>query len=1046
MKATLKSSIYKALMEDHWLYVSYVNREGENTKYYLGIADIDTEKEKILCDIFNSYKDLECLPHKVSISIEGIQDAVVMEESFYPTSDELIETLSDTSSDLYKYLEVDTMDNNILQYLTQCYKNDEDPFLKDKALIDGVIPEAFKEDDVYQLDNSQFAEILEKVFKRYRNTNYFDVQESQQMGMNVLSINNYDKQFVVAYRPITLNFKNKTIKINRNISFNKSFLIEEKQITLSRYLDISPDDFIQQFPFNHRELIEDLKENLTRGELVNTDPSIFLLGRRNSSDVERAFNSIKEMEKEGTLTQPLKAFFGNIRTSKGSGKSPNIVVSDAKKINIDQMRVVYNSMVNHVTYVKGPPGTGKTETIFNVVLSAIANKKDVLICSNNNHPLNDIYEKLTKSFTWHNPKTNIEEPLMFPALRIYNNAETPKTLEAIKTYIKYAKEHDDIITSESIAEEYKNKSLSKNTSLKEALSTYEENVARAEDLDRLIKIKDMTSTEQLLKNIDKQIELKKEKIAEQKSITDEYVASLATSAKADDNFRNYLYLYFVWSYKRLLNSTYKELRDIVELYEIDVEGAVKKFNAYLRAPETLKRLLSVFPVIVCTNNSSDKLGPASPHFDLTIMDEAGQCNIASSLIPIVRGTDLLLVGDTNQLQPVTVIEDNLNEKFRGEFGVKKEYDYVDNSILSTMLSKDRVSKSLLLRYHYRCANKIATFPNRRYYNEQLKLLNSNPGSLMYVDVKNMLIPGQRNSYLNEAKEIVSIVKNGKYKDVGIVTPFVNQANLINEMLNKEGLHDVRAGTVHTLQGSERSTIILSSALSLKTARRTMQWIENNSELINVAVTRAKERLVFVGDKEAIDILSKGRNTDIKALSDYVASNGTIIPAQSEKIMINDFSNNSVSEKMFFDTVKPYFNRKGSKFRIERNVSVRETIRRLSDDEETLFGKKEFDIVISTNAGLINNRYSPIVVFEIDGGEHVGLKKTVLLDRQKEEICAKYGIRLIRISNNDVKDYEMIIQLFEQTAGLVEEQEMVQGSLFDIFEQEQKPSIKAESQQ
>ncbi len=1017
-------------MDDHWLYISYINRDGKSTKYYIGVADINVIKATMSCDIFNPYKGLECIPERVNISIEGIQNVVVMEESFYPTSEALLGKLNDSTSDVYKYLEVDTMDNNILQYLVQCYKNDEDPYLKDKALIDGVIPEAFKDEDVYQLDDSQFKEILDKVFKRYRNTNYFDVQESQQMGMNVFSINNVEKQFVVAYRPIMLNFKNKTLKINRKIAFNKSFLVEDRSIALSRYLDISVDDFIERFPLEHRELIDSIKETLSGSELANTDPSIFLLGRKNSTDLERACHSIKEMENEGSLTQPLKAFFGNNRTSRGTTKNPFIVIADSKKINVDQMRVVYNSMVNHVTYVKGPPGTGKTETIFNVVLSSIANKKDVLICSNNNHPLNDIYDKLTTSFNWHNPRTNLDEVLMFPALRIYNNAEMPKTLEAIKSYIKYAEDHKDEVVSESLIEDYKNRSLSKNAKLKDVLHSYEENQSRSEDIERLEKIKKMTSTSQLISKIDKQIELKREKLKEGDGITDDYVASLATSAKDDESFRTYLHLYFTWNYKRLLNPTYKDLRDIIRLYGTDVTSAVKEFNAYLRNNETLKRLLNVFPVVVCTNNSSDKLGSAKPHFDLTIMDEAGQCNLASSLIPIIRGNDLLLVGDTNQLQPVTVIDEGLNEKLRDEYGVKKEYDYVDNSILSTMLSKDRVSKSLLLRYHYRCANKIATFPNARYYNEQLKLLNSNPGSLVYVDVKNKQTPGVKNSYYKEAKEIVEIVKSHKYKDVGIVTPFVNQAALINELLRQERIYGVKAGTVHTLQGSEKGTIILSSALSPKTARRTLQWIENNSELINVAVTRAKENFIFAGDKEAIDILSKGRNTDIKALSDYVASNGVIIPTKSEKTLITDFSNNSLSEKMFFDTVKPFFNRRGSKFKIDRNVPVKETISKLSGIEEESFGRKEFDIVISTNGGQLNNRYSPIVVFEIDGGEHVGSKKTAILDRNKEEICARYGIKLIRIANSDVKDYEMIIQLFEQTAGLCDEQEMVQGSLFD----------------
>lgn len=1035
MKLTVKNAIYRALVENHWLNFKYKNKNKEVTLFYFGIEEIDIKNGKIKGRVFNPSKSLECLENQVSLTMEGVLDAVVLEETYYPPNNSLITKLLDTSSDIYKFLEVDTLDNNILKYLTDCYKHDNDPYIKERALIDGVIPQEFLESKTYQLSEEQFKAILGTVFKKYKYEDLRAVQETQQMGMNVFSINFVDKQFVVAYRPLTVNFKNKTLKISNDICFNTSFLIDEEQVSLSHYLDMSPNDFTENFAANHREYIELIKENLNleRGERINTDTSIFLLARRNSNDLERACNSIKEMEENDSLTMPLKAFFGRSRPHTGTSKDPAIVIADKKKINIDQMRVVYSSMVNHVTYVKGPPGTGKTETIFNVILSALANNKTVLICSNNNHPLNDIYEKLTTSFYWKNPKTGVEKKLNFPALRIFNNNETPKTLAVLREILKYAESIKNINVNDSTTSGQKEKSIEKNSKLREVLKEYEEKLERLEDIERLKKIGELGTTYQVRASILEQIAIKNGKVAEARNITDEEVANYATSAKEDENFMNYLNYSFMSSFKRLLNITYKPLRDIIIRSESpeNIQSCIKEFNEYLRDDTSLKRLLNIFPIIVCTNNSSDKLGSPTPHFDLVIMDEAGQCNMASSLIPITRGADLLLVGDTNQLQPVTVIDDKLNQKFRDEYGVKKEYDYVDNSILSCMTSKDKNSKSLLLRYHYRCGKKIASFPNARYYNDQLKLLNENSGSLLYVDVHNSANPNERNSYLNEALEIVNIVKNGGYKDVGIITPFNNQAKLINSLLEKEGITNVKAGTVHTLQGSEKPTIILSSALSLKTAKRTLAWIENNSELINVAVTRARERLIFVGDKEAIDLLSKNRNTDLKALSDYVAKNGEVLPPKSEKTIITDFSNNSASEQLFFDTVKPYFNRRGTKFKIERNLLVRNVIKGISAEEEMSFGHKEFDVVIFATTGLMNRKYIPIVVFEIDGGEHIGSKSKMDSDRTKEEICKRHGIKVIRIANSDVKDYEMIIQLFEKTvSGSKEISEFVQGSLFD----------------
>ena len=205
---------------------------------------------------------------------------------------------------------------------------------------------------------------------------------------------------------------------------------------------------------------------------------------------------------------------------------------------------------------------------------------------------------------------------------------------------------------------------------------------------------------------------------------------------------------------------------------------------------------------------------------------------------------------------------------------------------------------------------------------------------------------------------------------------------------------------------------MSAAISPRTGKKTMDWIKNNHELINVGVTRAKDKFVFVGDKEAIDKLSGEEANDIKVLSDYVYKNGETIVPKSDAVISYDFSNDSKNEKDFFETVQPYFNKRGSKFRIERNVPVKNAIKNIHQEDLPKIGKKEFDVIVQVSGGMFNNRYSTIVVFEIDGGEHIGSKRTAALDRQKEEICKQYGIKLIRIPNSAVKDYESIISLFE----------------------------------
>ncbi len=1031
MKQSVKAAIYQAINEEHWLEIRYTNSKGETTDFHIGINDIDIEKDKLYCEIFNGFIDDKVLPTPRPLTISRIERAFVVEQTYYPTNTRLAKRLENDKT-LINYLEINRLDNDILRYLSDCYRLDNDPYLKDKVMLEGVDCKELLKNRKYRLDDKQFNNLLNKLFK-------VDIYEAEKiyrsnrdLGINVFSIDIKGKTYVVAYYSVALNFKDRYLKINDKIKFNKSFLIEEeKKATLSMYLDMNPDDFCSGFLQNRREYEELIRSNFRNGEMVDTSPTIFLLERNVSFGVDRTFEEITRLQSENKLTFPLKAFFGRNRSGMGSNKETNIVVFDSAKINIDQLRVVYNSMLNHVTYVKGPPGTGKTETIFNVLLSAYYNNMKVMVCSNNNHPVNDIYAKMSNSLAF-----NVEErQFIFPIIRLGNRDEVKNTVIRLKEAYQFALENKSKTANESFTEKTKEKSLSGFQQLKELLSHYEQRIELEERVKKLTSFIKFQTSYAIKEEIYNQIRVQNTKKNAIPDYKDEDVAKYTLSANKDKSFQNYVYFSSLIKLKKLLSPTNKDLISILKIDDLDT--CVNEFNKYLRDDNNVRKFTDIFPIVITTNLSADRIGNPKQHFDLCIMDEAGQCNIASSFIPIIRAENLLLVGDTNQLQPVTVIETDINEALIEKYNIKKEYDYVKNSILSTMLSKDNNSKSILLRYHYRCGKNIANFVNHRFYEEQLKLKNENLGSLIYINVKNTKIPNARNAYREEAKAIVDLIIKNKYTDVGIITPFVNQSILINYYLEKAGirLDDVRAGTVHTLQGSERSTIIMSSALSLSTARKTMEWIKNNHELINVAVTRAKDNFVFVGDKAAIDALSKDEINDIKALSDYVASKGKMVVPPSEVSISTDFSNNSDSEKIFFETITPYFTKRGSKMRIERNVPVKTAIKGIIKDDLDIIGNKEFDVIVqaASKRFIGYGQYKTVLVFEIDGGEHIGSRETAMRDRQKEEICKKYDIKVIRIANSDVKDYELIIRLFESIIKRIPDIDSVSEQL-SLFEE------------
>jgi len=168
-----------------------------------------------------------------------------------------------------------------------------------------------------------------------------------------------------------------------------------------------------------------------------------------------------------------------------------------------------------------------------------------------------------------------------------------------------------------------------------------------------------------------------------------------------------------------------------------------------------------------------------------------------------------------------------------QFEISELYDYYNNSILSVYKSFDNISRDILLSYHYRCGKKIINYSNMRFYENRLNLTAiQNMGEVKLIDVNNVNRLN-RNSQIEEAKEIVNYIKENNLSDVFIITPFRNQEEVINRYLNeakeKKEIYDtVSCGTIHKVQGQENKTIIISTAISKQTAPKTYDWIKNNS--------------------------------------------------------------------------------------------------------------------------------------------------------------------------------------------------------------------------
>ena len=477
----------------------------------------------------------------------------------------------------------------------------------------------------------------------------------------------------------------------------------------------------------------------------------------------------------------------------------------------------------------------------------------------------------------------------------------------------------------------------------------------------------------------------------------------------EDEFYQYLFYTSARYIKALEEPKFQELRQILDSDETP-EKLVNEFNKYMRKSENVRKLQRVFPIIITTCISAHKIGEPEPLFDMTIMDEASQCNVAISLVPIIRGEKLMLVGDPQQLNPVILLGELTNKKLRRRYHVSDEYDYRENSIYKTYLACDAVSDEVLLRNHYRCNKEIIGFNNKKYYNSKLKIQSKSkePEPLVYMDVKsdNTQI---KNTSPAEVEEVVEYALLNKDKSIAVITPFVNQKQLIENAIKQNKLSNLVCGTVHAFQGDEKDVVLFSTAISERTSSGTYNWLKNNKELINVATSRAKEKLVLLTNGKELERLHAGQaDDDLYELAQYVKTNGhskiTEKHISSRALGIQPFS--TATENAFLENLTHALENiwlSQSKYVIHKEVAISQVFRdNITYDD--LFYMGRFDFVVYEKQG---RSELPILAIELDGKEHFEDAVVKERDRKKNAICKAHNMEIIRVENSYARRYNHI---------------------------------------
>jgi len=332
-----------------------------------------------------------------------------------------------------------------------------------------------------------------------------------------------------------------------------------------------------------------------------------------------------------------------------------------------------------------------------------------------------------------------------------------------------------------------------------------------------------------------------------------------------------------------LNSRERELLGeytaIVQLLaEAEQAGQQAARNVFSKYQTLLPRVMDVFSCWAVTSLSArgGRIPFEPGYFDIVVIDEASQCDIASALPLLYRAKQAVIIGDPNQLKHISPIPRAKDTQLLDRYELldtHAKYAYSVNSLYDLAATMVTPETLVNLRDHHRSHADIIGFSNRHFYDGSLRvatrydglnLLSKEEPSVRWHHVEGEAVRPQSGSAQNvlEAEKVVAIISDllltrGYTGSIGVVSPFRAQVNYIDRLLNaSSGLSnrlaaaDVLVDTVHKFQGDERDVMVFSPVVAKGMQQSSLKFLKGNGNLFNVAITRARSALIVVGDMNA----------------------------------------------------------------------------------------------------------------------------------------------------------------------------------------------------
>jgi hypothetical protein len=295
--------------------------------------------------------------------------------------------------------------------------------------------------------------------------------------------------------------------------------------------------------------------------------------------------------------------------------------------------------------------------------------------------------------------------------------------------------------------------------------------------------------------------------------------------------------------------------------------AMSALGSALRAGRTRRRvmlaamdagpLLRGLPLWIGTvTDVEDLLPPVPAMFDLVILDEASHIDQLRAAPVLARARRAVVAGDPKQLRFVSFVSDASVDETVRRHGLQPLADRLDVRRNSAFDLAAGAAPVTMLAEHYRSVPHLIGFSAQRFYGGRVSTATRHPrnDSDDVIDVHHVdggkAVDGVNAIEVDEALHLVGRLVADGASDLAVITPFRPQAEAIEAALlqrysaDEIVKHRLRAGTVHSFQGSEANTVIAPLGVHTDDSPARIRFAAD-AHLFNVLITRARHRLHVV---------------------------------------------------------------------------------------------------------------------------------------------------------------------------------------------------------